>query len=235
MMMTNTQKTILKIVGGLVITYFAITAIASTGTVIDEKGKPIKGAHIAAYWNGNAGLFVQTTARCYHSESTTSDDKGHFGVSTFSGNLNPLMFDRQRSIDVFVPGYELTPASNYDDLKFIVTALTGTKSEQFQKVNSSYKEGRCGGDIGQLAFIKAVYNELTKLADTSEEKKLCDSRWSGIEYVEFGYEGAKKRARERSAVAEKKERRPNLIIFKSESGRDIKETKKIDPSPLVPN
>jgi hypothetical protein len=202
--MTNTKKTILKIVGGLVIAYFAITAIASTGTVVDDKGKPIKGAHIVAYWNGNAGFFVQAATRCYHSESTTSDENGHFRVSIFSGSLNPFMFDRQRTIDVFAPGYELTAASNYDDLKFVVTPLTGTRSEQFQKVNSNYREGQCGGDIGQLPFIKAVYNELTKLAETNEEKKQCDSRWSGIEYVEFGYDGAKKRAMQRDASEARK-------------------------------
>jgi hypothetical protein len=56
--MTNTKKTILKVVCGLVIAYFAITAIATTGTVVDDKGKPINGAHVVAYWNGNAGLFV---------------------------------------------------------------------------------------------------------------------------------------------------------------------------------
>jgi hypothetical protein len=58
MTMTNTKKTILKVVCGLVIAYFAITAIATTGTVVDDKGKPINGAHVVAYWNGNAGLFV---------------------------------------------------------------------------------------------------------------------------------------------------------------------------------
>jgi hypothetical protein len=196
--MTNTKKTILKILGGLVIAYFAITAIASTGTVVDDKGKPIKGAQIIAYWNGNAGFFVQPTTQCYHLESTESDENGHFSVSTFSGGLNPFMLDRERSIGVFVPGYELKISSNYEDLKFVAGAPTGSKKEQFEKVNRRFKGGGCGNEKARLPFIKAIHAELLKLAETKEEKEICDSLFFSIESAEFGYESALKRSTQRN-------------------------------------
>jgi hypothetical protein len=195
--MTNTKKTILKIVGGLVIAYFAITAIASTGTVVDDKGKPIKGAHVIAYWNGDTGIAVQPHSVCYHLEATTTDENGRFRIPKFSGSLNPFVGDRQRSIDVFVSGYELTVASKYDDLKFIVRPLTGMKNEQFEKVHRFYRGAGCGNDKVQLSMLKARYLELIRLAETKEEKRQCDSLLYDIEDIEFGTKVAEERAIQR--------------------------------------
>jgi hypothetical protein len=195
--MTNTKKTILRIVGGLVIAYFAITAIASTGAVVDDKGKPIKGAHVIATWSGNVGLFVDPHTRCYQLESTTTDENGRFKVSTFGMTPDILMTNRQRSIDVFVPGYYETDSPGSSDLNYIFAPLTGTKSDQFKKIIDRNFGGGCGNEKATLRFRKAVYAELVKLAESKEEKKQCHSLLFSIESIEFGDRAAEERATQR--------------------------------------
>lgn len=201
MTMTNTKKTILKVLGGLLIAYFAVTAIASTGTVVDDKGKPIKGAHVIATWSGNVGLFVDPHTRCYQLESTTTDENGRFKVSTFGMTPDILITNRQRSIDVFVPGYYETDSPGISDLNYIFAPLTGTKSDQFKKLIARNFGAGCGNQKASLPFRKAAYAELVKLAETKEERKQCASLLYGIEYIEFGAE-----------VADQKRMQRNLLI-----------------------
>jgi hypothetical protein len=195
MTMTNTKKTILKIIGGLAIAYFAITAIASTGTVVDDKGKPIKGAHVIAYWNGDTGIAVQPNSVCYHLEATTTDENGRFRIPTFSGNLNPFVGRRQRAIDVFVPSYRETYFSDREHYRLKFAPLEGTKRQQFEEVNHRFMGGGCGNEKARLSFIKAVYTELVKLAESKEEKEICDSLLFSIESIEFGYEATLEKRR----------------------------------------
>lgn len=192
------KKTLLKVLGGLVLTYFAITVIASEGIVVDELGKPIKGAHVITYWQGNAGLIVQPLTRCYKLEATTSDENGKFRVSMFSGSLNPFMTDRLRSTYVFASGYYISPLSISEDLKFVLAPLSklGTKSEQFKKVSRFYG-GNCGNAKAKLPFNKAMYEEMNRLATTTEEKEQSMSMLYTIEYDEFGESVANERRIER--------------------------------------
>ena len=184
--MSRTKKIILKVLGGFVIAYFAVAVLASEGTVVDEKGKPVKGAYIIAYWSGVIRLPVQPHSTCYNLEATTTDENGRFRVSTFSVNLNPFMFDRHRSIGVFFPGYTLSPETNRDDLRFVVIPLNGVRSDQFKSVERFYRGGSCGNEKAQLPMLKARYAELIKLAETQEEKKISESFLFGIEETEFG-------------------------------------------------
>jgi hypothetical protein len=210
--MTNTKKTILKILGGLVIAYFAITAIASTGTVVDDKGKPIKGAFVTAYWNGDTSIAVQPHSVCYHLEATTTDENGRFRIPIFSGNLNPFVGDRQRSIGVFVPGYRETYFSDREHYKLKFAPLEGTKSEQFEMVNRYFMGAGCGNEKAQLPMLKARHVELVKLAESKEEQKICDALLFGIEYIEFG-----------KKIAE--ERRMKPLILKGSTTETYKENK----------
>jgi hypothetical protein len=197
------KNTLLKVLGGLVLTYFAITVIASEGIVVDELGKPIKGAHVITYWQGNAGLFVQPHTKCYKLEATTSDENGRFSVSIYSGTLDPFKTNRLRSTYVFAPGYYTSPLSNSDDLKFVLAAFakTETLSEQFDLQNHESLRGGTGAGCGnqkiRLPYLKSAHMELTRLAKTRAEFERCNSLLFTIEYIEFGDRVANERRVER--------------------------------------
>lgn len=110
--MTKTMKTFVKKSVGLAIACFALAACAADGIVVDENGKPVKGAYIVAYWTANVGIAVQPATQCYRLEATTTDENGRFKISSFSGSLNPLKTDRKRYVEVFVPGYQLKSGSS---------------------------------------------------------------------------------------------------------------------------
>jgi hypothetical protein len=197
------KNTLLKVLGGLVLTYFAITVIASEGIVVDEQGKPIKGAHVITYWQGDSGLIVQPHTRCYKLEATTSDEDGKFRVSMFSGSLNPFMTDRSRITFVFFPDYFTSPLSKSDDLKFVLAtfAKTGTLSEQFDlRIHKSLPGGtaRCGNQTAKLPYLKSVHAELTRFAKTKAELERCNSLLYTIEYIEFGDRVANERRSQRN-------------------------------------
>jgi hypothetical protein len=197
MTMTKTRKTILSVLGGLVFVYFALSLFTTEGEVVDDKGKPIKGAVVLATWNGVISNPVQANTQCYHVESTTTDENGRFRMPIFSRSLNPFYTDRIRGIDVFVPGYYLTPSPNRDDdhkYRFAPIELVGTKSEQFEIVNRRNMGGGCkGNQNARLLLMKAVHTELSRLATTNQDKERCEAVLYDIEDVEFGSEIADER------------------------------------------
>jgi len=109
--MTKKKRWLLNIVAGLTITYVTMSVWASKGIVVDEAGKPIKGAVILAYWTGDTGWVVQPHSMCYRVETATTDEKGEFTISTFSGSLNPFIRTRLRQVDSIVAGYEESRAT----------------------------------------------------------------------------------------------------------------------------
>jgi hypothetical protein len=199
------KNTLLKVLGGLVLTYFAITVIASEGIVVDEQGKPIKGAHVITYWHGNAGLIVQPHTRCYKLEATTSDENGKFRVPMYSGSLNPFMKDRTLITEVFAASYYTSSLSKSEDLKFVLAPLNklGTKGEKFQKFSRFRAD--CGHPREKLPFYKAMYEEMIRLATTKEEKRACISLLFTIESTEFGDSVAHERLNQRERSAAKVE------------------------------
>jgi hypothetical protein len=205
------KKTLLKIVGGLVLAYFAITVIASEGIVIDELGKPIKGAHVITYWEGTVDLIVEARRRCYHLEATTSDESGKFRVPIYSGTLDPFKTNRYRTSIIFAPGYYTSPLTNRDELKFVLTPITkiGSQSEQFDyQRRESLRAGAgagCGNDKARLPYLKAVYAELVRLATTKSEKERCDDLMHTIQRHEFSTSVADEKRIERNQSKSKVE------------------------------
>jgi hypothetical protein len=107
------------------------------------------------------------------------------------------MTNRQRSIDVFVPGYRETYFSDREHYRLKFVPLEGTKSEQFEIVSRYYMGAGCGNEKAQLPMLKARYAELIKLAESKEEKKQCHSLLFSIESIEFGDRAAEDRATQR--------------------------------------
>lgn len=201
--MNNTMKTFLKKLGGLAIACFALAACAADGIVVDENGKPVKGAYVVAYWTANVGIAVQPHTKCYRSEITTTDENGRFQISSFSGSIDPFKTNRKLYVEIFVPGYQLKSGSS-QGLRFAVTPLTGSKSEQFQQVYSFYRGAACGNDDAFLPTLKARYKELVRLSETKAEIKICNSFFYDIESIEFGEKVAYERRVQRDIAEDRK-------------------------------
>jgi hypothetical protein len=190
--MTSKQKTWLKILGGLILAYIALSVIASEGTVVDQTtGKPIAGAAIVAFWIGNVGVGHPRSV-CYAVESTISDANGHFNVSWYSGSLNPLIGFGTRNVDVIAPGYEATARSDDDKLLFMMAPREGTMSEQFKKADDHYGVGGCPHSTKALPFLKVWQKELARLASTRAERERADDKLWSNDAIEFGTEVADK-------------------------------------------
>ena len=188
--MTNKQITWLKILGGLTLAYVALSVIASEGTVIDQTtGKPIGGAFVIAYWNGNTGWVVQPSTSCYYVEATTTNEKGRFDVSMFTGNLNPLRKDRTRNIHIYVPGYYATSKSDDEKLVFMMAPREGSKSEQFKDIVDMGNQGAgcsSGDKKSRLPFLRARQRELAALATTKSERTDAERELAYADILEFG-------------------------------------------------
>lgn len=199
--MTRKQKTCLTVVTGILLAYFALTVVASEGTVTDQvTGKPIVGAFVIVYWNANTGWVVQPHTSCYFMEATTTDEKGRFYVSQFTGNLNPLRKDRIRNEHIYVPGYQLTTKSNAERLNFIMMPREGSKSEQFKAIRSLGSQGAgcsVGNQKSRLPYLRALHKELATLATTKDESDQVESILLSADIVEFGEDVARQKYRER--------------------------------------
>ena len=185
--------------GGLAILFGLYSVYAAQGTVTDgSTGKPMAGVHIVASWSGSIAMPVQPSTRCYHAEATITDEQGRFSLSTFSGNWNPLMWDRTRSVWALAPGYVTSDKSDYGNLDLVLVPATGTKSEQFRALPRADVLG-CPGDKRQLLpFWRVLQAEAQRLASSREERRFASGRLFDIEEIEFGEEEAFRRLNARS-------------------------------------
>ncbi len=181
--------------GGLAILFGLYSVYAAQGTVIDgSTGKPMAGVHVVAAWYGSASVAVQPATRCYHAEAAVTDERGRFSLSTFSGNWNPLMLDRTRSVWAIAPGYMTSDKSDVGSLEFVLVPATGTREEQFKALPTGHVLG-CGEDNRQfLPFLRTLYKEAARLAHTQEERRVASSRLFDIEYIELGADEAFRRS-----------------------------------------
>lgn len=92
----------------LVITMLACAAFACAGSdvVVDTaSGRPIEGVYVIATWAGATFQGVQSGHTCFKVEVTKTDAAGVFHLPTWSGNVNPLVFDRRRFFFFYKRGY----------------------------------------------------------------------------------------------------------------------------------
>ncbi|MBL0142900.1 MAG: carboxypeptidase regulatory-like domain-containing protein [Betaproteobacteria bacterium] len=188
-------------VGGLAILFGLYSVYAAQGTVIDgSTGKPMAGVHVVASWTGSVSIAVQPFTRCYRAEATVTDERGRFSLSTFSGNWNPILWDRNRSVWVLAPSYTISDKSDFGELKIVLEPAKGTKSEQFKSLPSSYVLG-CGVDNRQfLPYLLALHKEMLRLASTRDERRVASSRLFDIEEIELGEREAYRRLNARSRL-----------------------------------
>src|SRR5437773_1517011 len=72
-------------------------ANAETARVIDEStGKPLAGVFVVTQWTADTFNPVQSSHTCFKVDATHTDDRGKFYLSSWSGNLSPMLSNRQR-------------------------------------------------------------------------------------------------------------------------------------------
>ena len=179
----------------LTLAFIAARCFALEGEVLEEgTNKPIAGAFVVAAWMGQAYNPVQSASVCYHAEIVTTNEKGRFRVSEFSGNLNPLIVQRDRLLDVYAPGYNVSPNSLFEAGKYFMTRRTGTKEEQFAQVKSASTYDCIDSlDRRLLPMYRASYQERASLAVTDKQKRtvISGTLWA-IERIELGEAAAGK-------------------------------------------
>jgi hypothetical protein len=165
----------------------SIPAVAESGIVLDkDTGNPIPGAVVVATWHGIISVPPEARSKCYHAEVAIAGDGGHFRISSFSGNLNPFMLDRQRHITVLAPGYRESLESKPRDVRVLMERRVGDKSDQFKQLS---RTGFLGCSSDQKIFLpalKLLHGEMVLLATSTEEKLVANRILYNIESVELG-------------------------------------------------
>jgi hypothetical protein len=199
---STSKRLLLKLVSLLLLATASMSSLAEQGVVLDKTtGKPIPGAIVVATWNGVVGVMVQGTSQCYKVEVAIADDKGRFDVSSFSGNLNPFMMDRQRDFTVVAPGYRESAKWFPRDPRVLMELQTGSKSDQFKHLPSTQALGCFDAERVMLPYLKALSREMTSLATSIEEKMEVSRVLFDIESIELGEDEARKRSgRRRSEI-----------------------------------
>lgn len=184
---------------GLALIFGLYSVHAAQGTVIDgSTGKPMAGVQVVASWHGSISIAVQPFTRCYYAEATVTDERGRFNLSTFSGNWNPLMWDRTRSVWALAPGYVTSDRSDYGGLELVLVPATGTRSEQFKALPMGHVLGCTSENRQFLPFMRLLYEEARRLAVSKDEKQFASGRLFDIEEIELGEREALERLNARS-------------------------------------
>ena len=178
---------------------FSGAALALEGTVVDkESGKPLEGVFVIAKWSGAAPNPVQASTICLHGEMTITDKQGRFTISSTSGNFNPLIGNRQRTVEIYKPGYQDSVETNVDELRFVIEPNRAAAADRFNEVFSTRAPAGCGMDEKQkVPFLKAKVQELEPLATTREQKRELISAYFDAESIELGEGEGSKRWEER--------------------------------------
>lgn len=184
--------------GGATLLFYLYNVYAAQGTVIDgSTGKPMAGVQIVAAWYGSVAMPVQPNTRCYHAEATVTDERGRFSLSTFTGNVNPLMLDRARNVWAIAPGYTISDRSDYGDLAFVLVPATGTKSEQFKALPYPSALGCPVNSAILMPYWKVLHAEAARLASNRKEREEASGILFGIERTELGVDEARRRLDQR--------------------------------------
>jgi len=198
-MKLNRRVSKLIYVASACMTLSAAAAMGSKGVVFDkESGKPLEGVFVIAKWFGAAPNPVQASTICLHGEMTTTDKQGRFTISTTSGNVNPLIGNRQRSVEVYKPGYQDSIETNFEELRFVIEPSRASAADRFNEVFTIRAPADCGMDGREaLLFLKAKVGELEPLATTREQQSDLINAYFDAEIVELGEKVARERLRER--------------------------------------
>ncbi|MDH5648493.1 MAG: carboxypeptidase-like regulatory domain-containing protein [Gammaproteobacteria bacterium] len=170
------------------LSYFSLLVLVSTltacgmaggpvkGKVIDQTtGKPIEGAIVVAYWQGQVPMPAETRTTCYHVESTTTDKDGTYRTP-FWFALPQTVMNPKIAVIVYQPGYDHYQGPETPHEKRL-TPFTGTREERLEGLLKLLDRGRCpSAGKSKKNFHRlysAFYEEANSLAITAKEKEFA--------------------------------------------------------------
>jgi hypothetical protein len=180
---------------------FPFAAAALDGRVIDKAtGQALSDVFVIARWEGETANPVHSKSVCYHAEITTTTTDGKFRIPELSGNLDPFIVHRYRSISYYKPGYRVT-TSDDEPLQIMERRKDPQSFEDVARF--SKPPYGCGGDSKTfLPILKASISELEPLARTTEDRRLMRDRLYNAESIELGEEVARKNLNRRELDAQ---------------------------------
>jgi hypothetical protein len=153
-------------------TLAATNAFAEDGLVIDAASHgPISGAFIVTEWRGRAFTPVHSHSGCYHVELTRSGQDGSYHVDLLSGNYNPLITDRIRTVSIFKPGYEIKFLDQTIEKQTVLQRFTGSFHERLRQYRSIWVNDCPDAGARLRSLLEAISGEAQNLAQSPEERE----------------------------------------------------------------
>ena len=165
---------------------------ANAEQVIDEEtGKPLEGVFVMVSWHASTANPVISQTVCYAFETLATDKNGMYKMPKFSWNFNPFLWERHRSVELYLAGYERSPNDFHDSDVAKMRRFKGTAQERLKKLSSvAYRES-CMSD-GQrkeklAPLYKAQFEEARNIAIDHNEKEMAEALRARQIEAEFGY------------------------------------------------
>ena len=155
-------------------------SVAHADQVIDEEtGKPLEGVFVMVSWRSHGPSVVINKTVCYAFETIRTDKNGQFEMPKFSWNFNPLHWDRNRSVELYLAGYERSPNDFHDSDVAKMRRFKGTVEDRLKKLisvgyrHSCVPEAQAKEKLAPL--YKAQVEEAINIAVSTSDKKIVQS------------------------------------------------------------
>lgn len=178
----------------------ALSGEAIEGRVLEEgTNKPIPGAIVVVRWQGRVSSFVDSHGVCYRVESATTDEQGRYQTKPWRQPREYMVSFDHIDIDAYKPGYgRPNKLSRVQEVRYLAP-FKGTREERFKSVRIAGVDCPGAGESQKnlLPLYRTIYEQLTALAVTKEEKFTANAYQHSIEIIELGDEKATQRNLER--------------------------------------
>ncbi|MGE5098315.1 MAG: hypothetical protein ACM3SO_24490 [Betaproteobacteria bacterium] len=169
----------------------ATRASAEEGVVIDAvTGAPLSGVFVIARWHGEAFRPVEPSGGCYRVQLARSGADGRFHVDFISGNFNPLLTDRRRSIVLFKPGYEVKIFGRTFEERQALRPFAGTFAQRMEQYSRVWGRDCPEARPTLRPVLEAIRAEADVLARTPEDSERVAGFQRELDTDSMGYDAA---------------------------------------------
>lgn len=157
--------------------------------------KPIPGAIVIAKWQGVMPVPGHGVHRCFHVETTTTNDKGEFHFPLWV-DVPKYIAEVETLMEAYKSGYGYPEVPSQKDEIIWMTPFKGSARERLEYL-SDLRRFECGSlnDYSKklLPLYEAVYREALQMGVTPEERKIISSLRYSLDILKLGYEEAQRR------------------------------------------
>ncbi len=176
---------ILQLLSASILSIYVLTLCAAPSAFTPKKGvvldwetkEPIAGAIVVAQWQGYRSAIVQTYSVCYHVESVTTDEQGHFRLPVYLDHAFSVQ-EKHVMIFIYKTGFKRSVDEDNYVRNFYKEGLyyqekdnrTGEDRIDYLLKFSPVCGARDGSKVNYSDLYGALYDEADRLATTREEK-----------------------------------------------------------------